>query len=184
MECIYNVSFDTHTNQCELEVQIIIHLQNLANQLPYAFIDIKKVTKSYIPTANTPVRIDVLKGQLANEYKIRLKREKPIGSKDITPRKRRTQMKIDTPKEVHDKQKAPVEAYDKQKAPEVVYDEQEALVEAYIEQKTLEEIRNKEITKRLRYLKIMRYQLVMCTMDINEIEMILLSIIFLPSKWP
>ena len=29
---------DPHTNQCELEVQRIIHLQNLANQLQDAFI--------------------------------------------------------------------------------------------------------------------------------------------------
>ena len=27
--------FDHCTNQCELEVQRIIHLQNIANQLPY-----------------------------------------------------------------------------------------------------------------------------------------------------
>ncbi|KAL6319511.1 hypothetical protein AAG906_014187 [Vitis piasezkii] len=51
---------DPRTNQCELEVQRIIHLQNLANQLPDAFIDTKKVTKSHIPAANTPARIDVL----------------------------------------------------------------------------------------------------------------------------
>ena len=51
--------FDPYTNQCELEVQRIIHLQNLPNQLPNAFIDTKKVTKSYIPAANTPAQIDV-----------------------------------------------------------------------------------------------------------------------------
>ena len=50
---------DSHTNQCELEVQRIIHLQNLANQLQNAFIDTKKVTKSYILVANTPTRIGV-----------------------------------------------------------------------------------------------------------------------------
>ena len=49
---------DPRTSQCELEVQRIIHLQNLANQLPDAFIDTKKVTKSHIPVANTPTRID------------------------------------------------------------------------------------------------------------------------------
>ena len=48
-----------HTNQCELEVQRIIHLQNLANQLQDAFINTKKVTKSYILVANTPAQIDV-----------------------------------------------------------------------------------------------------------------------------
>ena len=50
---------DPRTNQCELEVQRIIQLQNLANQLPNAFIDTKKVTKSHILVANTLVRIDV-----------------------------------------------------------------------------------------------------------------------------
>nr|CAN61870.1 hypothetical protein VITISV_002413 [Vitis vinifera] len=44
-----------------IEVQRIIHLQNLANQLQDAFIDTKKVTKSYISATNTPARIDVLK---------------------------------------------------------------------------------------------------------------------------
>ena len=85
-----------HTNQCELEVQMIIHLQNLANQLPNAFIDTKKVTKSHILAANTPTRIDVLVGQLTNESKIRLKRGRPVDSKDVTPWKRRTQEKLDT----------------------------------------------------------------------------------------
>ena len=51
---------DPRTNQCELEVQRIIYLQNLANQLPDTFIDIKKVTKSHILAANTPTQIDVL----------------------------------------------------------------------------------------------------------------------------
>ena len=81
---------DPRTNQCKLEVQRIIHLQNLANQLPDTFIDTKKVTKSHIPTANTPAQIDVPVGQLTNESKIHLKRSRPIGSKDVTPRKRRT----------------------------------------------------------------------------------------------
>ena len=49
--------FDHRTNQCELEVQMIIHLQNLANQLPDVFIDTKKVTKSHILAINTPARI-------------------------------------------------------------------------------------------------------------------------------
>ena len=53
---------DPRTNQYELEVQRIIHLQNLANQLLDPFIDTKKVTKSHISAANTPTRIDVLVG--------------------------------------------------------------------------------------------------------------------------
>ena len=87
---------DPRTTQCELEVQRIIHLQNLANQLPDAFIDTKKVTKSYILATNTPARIDVLIGQLTYESKIRMKRGKPVGSKDVTHRKRRTQEKLGT----------------------------------------------------------------------------------------
>ena len=106
--------FDPCTNQCELEVQKIIHLKNLANQLPDAFIDTKKVTNSCISIVNALKRIDVPKEQLENESKIRLNCGRPIGSKDITPRERKTQRRIDTPKEVHDKQKAPIEAYDKQ----------------------------------------------------------------------
>ena len=50
---------DQRTNQCELEVQMIIHLQNLTNQLPDSFVDTKKVTKSYIPVANVPARVDI-----------------------------------------------------------------------------------------------------------------------------
>ena len=73
--------FDPHTNQSELEVQRIIHLQNLVNQLPDEFTDTKKVTKSHVPTANTPTRIDVPKGQLANESQKRLKHGRLFGSK-------------------------------------------------------------------------------------------------------
>ena len=54
--------FDPRTNKSELEVQRIIHLQNLANQLPEAFTDTKKVTKSHVPAANTATKIDVPKG--------------------------------------------------------------------------------------------------------------------------
>ena len=71
-------------------------MQNFVNQLQDAFIDTKKVTKSYIPAANTPAQIDVPVGQLTNESKIRLKCGRFVGSKDITPRKRRTQEKLDT----------------------------------------------------------------------------------------
>ena len=81
---------DPFTNQCELEVQRTIHLQNLTNKLQDAFIDTKKVTKSYIPAANTPAHIDVLVGQLTNESKIRLKCGRLVGSNDVTPRKMRT----------------------------------------------------------------------------------------------
>ena len=38
---------------------MIIHLQNLANKLPDAFVDTKKVTKSHILAANVPARVDI-----------------------------------------------------------------------------------------------------------------------------
>ena len=72
---------------------MIIHLKNLANQLPDAFVDTKKVTKSHIPAANVPARVDITEGQKAYESKTRSKRGRPIGSKDITPPKRTTNEK-------------------------------------------------------------------------------------------
>ena len=36
-----------------------MHLQAIANQLPDAFTDTKRVTKSYIPVANAPARIEI-----------------------------------------------------------------------------------------------------------------------------
>ena len=68
---------DPHTKQSELEVQKIIHLQGLVNQLPDAFIDSTKVTKSHIPAANIQARIEIPTGKLqsimTNEPKPRLK---------------------------------------------------------------------------------------------------------------
>ena len=75
------------------------------------------MTKSHTSTANAPTQIYVLEGQLENESQIRLKHERLIGLKYITPRKRRIQMRIDTLEEGYDKQKALIEAYDKKKAP-------------------------------------------------------------------
>ena len=50
---------DPRTRMCEQEIQQIIHLQNFTNQLPDAFTDTKKVTKSHIPAANAPARIEI-----------------------------------------------------------------------------------------------------------------------------
>ena len=50
----------------------------------------------YISVANIPARIDVPIGQLTNESKIRLKCDRPVGSKDVTPWNRRTQEKLGT----------------------------------------------------------------------------------------
>ena len=123
-EITWNASVMSHfypcTNQNELEVQRIIHLKNFANQLPDAFIDTKKVTKSHVLAANTPTRINVHKGQLANESQKCLKRGRPFGSKDTTPRKRRTQ-----------RHNANIE--------------HNAYAKTYVEQGTLEEVHNKEV---------------------------------------
>ena len=93
---------DPRTKQFELEVQKIIHLQGLTNQLPDAFIDSIKVTKSHIPTVNIPTRIEIPTGKLqsimSNEPKPRLKRGRSIGSKDTIPRKRKSSIYM-TPKE-------------------------------------------------------------------------------------
>ncbi|GJQ91780.1 copia protein [Tanacetum coccineum] len=82
---------DPRTKECEQEVQRIIHLQRLANQLPDAFTNLKRIIKSHIPAANAPVKIDVPKehSKIANESKARLKRGRPIGSKDKNPRKKK-----------------------------------------------------------------------------------------------
>ena len=61
-------------------------MQNLANQLPDAFTNPKRVTTSYILAANAPVRIDVPLGlSVANEPKASVKRGQPVGSKDKNP---------------------------------------------------------------------------------------------------
>lgn len=56
--------------------------------LPDASTDPNRVTKSHVPAVNAPVEMDVLEGQqTASESKDRLKRDRPIGSKDKNPRK-------------------------------------------------------------------------------------------------
>ncbi|AES72275.2 hypothetical protein MTR_3g087960 [Medicago truncatula] len=88
---------DPQTKQCELEVQKIIHLQSLANQLPNAFSDPKSLTKSYMPTANAPIKMDVTIGQshISNKSQPRLKRGRSVGSKDKNPRTRKGAKKKD-----------------------------------------------------------------------------------------
>ncbi|KAK4394137.1 hypothetical protein Sango_1884500 [Sesamum angolense] len=77
----------------ELEVQRIIHLQSVANRLPNAFIDTKKVTKSHIPAENIPARLKVPEATLtqpkASESQISRKRGRPLGSKDANSRTRK-----------------------------------------------------------------------------------------------
>ena len=87
--------------------------------MPDAFIDSTKVTKSHIPAANISARIEIPTGKLqsimTNEPKPRLKRGRPVGSKDTIPRKRKSVISM-TPEE-HitikpqvDEQVAPTEA--------------------------------------------------------------------------
>ena len=85
---------DPRTKQSELEVQRILHLQDLADQLPDAFINPNKVIKSHIPAVNTPTHIEIPIGDsgnaIASTSKPRLKRGRPIRSKDSFPRKRKS----------------------------------------------------------------------------------------------
>ena len=124
--------YDPRTNQSELEVPRMIHLQNIANQLPDAFIGTKKVTRSHIPAANTPARIIVPEGQfgdvIANESRARLKRGRPIGSKDKVPWKRKEQVKT------HGEFKTPEEfgAPEKTTFPEQITDTTKTLDEVQV----------------------------------------------------
>jgi hypothetical protein len=52
-------SLDPRTKDTKLEVQRIINLQQLANNLPDAFTDIRGVSKSYIVAANAPERVEI-----------------------------------------------------------------------------------------------------------------------------
>ena len=99
---------------------MIIHLQSLANQLLYAFVDTKKVTKSHIHAENVPARVDITEGQKTFESKTRSKRGRPIGSKDITPRKRRTNGKQNDHEESNIENQIPEEIQNEQIAPEEV----------------------------------------------------------------
>ena len=99
---------------------MIIHLKNLSNQLPDAFVDTKKVTKSHIPAANVPAWVDITEEQKAYESKTRSKRGRPIGSKDITPRKRRTNEKQNDHEESNVENQIPEEIQHEQIAPEEV----------------------------------------------------------------
>ena len=55
--------FDPRTNQCELEVQRIIYLQNIENKLPDVFTNSEKVVKSHIFAENVAFRIEIFEGK-------------------------------------------------------------------------------------------------------------------------
>jgi Reverse transcriptase (RNA-dependent DNA polymerase)/GAG-pre-integrase domain/Integrase core domain len=79
---------DPPSKVCEQEVLKIIHLQNLANRLPDAFVDSKKVTKSHVPALNAPARVEIPpENPKLNESTARKKRGRPTGAKDQKPRK-------------------------------------------------------------------------------------------------
>ena len=60
---------------------MIIHFQNLANQLPDAFVDTKKVTKSHIPAANVPALVDITEGKKHLSLKHARSVGDPLGQK-------------------------------------------------------------------------------------------------------
>ncbi|GJR07708.1 disease resistance CC-NBS-LRR class family protein [Tanacetum coccineum] len=84
---------DPRTKQSEIEVKKIMHMQEIANQLPDAFTDTKRVTKSYIPVVYAPARVEIpdIKSddKVTQESTTCLKRGRPVGSKDKNPRKRK-----------------------------------------------------------------------------------------------
>ena len=111
---------DPRTKQSELEVQRIIYLQDLADQLSDAFTDPNKVLKSHIPAVNAPAHIEIPIGDsgnaIASTSKPRLKRGRPIGSKDSFPRKRKSN-KLLTPVEYNFDEITPEEPITIQSAP-------------------------------------------------------------------
>ena len=76
---------DPPTNQRELEVQKIVHLQTSYQMCSQIRFD--------IPTENVPSRVDVPKeqsdGNKINEPRVQLKRGRPAGSKDKNPWKKK-----------------------------------------------------------------------------------------------
>src|SRR4051812_9456785 len=87
---------DPRTSQSEIEVQRIIHLQRVANQMPDAFADTSKITRSYIDAVNVPAKIkitdDTAKAAI-DSSSTHPKFGRPVGAKDSVPRKRITNMR-------------------------------------------------------------------------------------------
>ena len=90
MECNGVAILRSTHSESELEVQRIIHLQNLANELPDAFTDHKRVTRSHIPAVNAPERVQVpLKAANSTVSAPNpRKRGRPPGAQDKVPRRR------------------------------------------------------------------------------------------------
>ncbi|KAM1134352.1 hypothetical protein ACFX19_044193 [Malus domestica] len=107
---------DPCTTQSKTEVCRILDLQSIAQSMLNAFTNLANVTRSYIPTAKAPTRIDVpkvrrntaLEGRIVSKgraaapptwhgtlaasqsFAPTLKRGKPPGSNDSQPQKRKT----------------------------------------------------------------------------------------------
>ena len=82
-------SLDPHTSESKLEVQRIIHLQNLANRLPDAFTNHKRVTRLHIPTVNALERVQVpQKVTISTVSSNPRKRGRTPGAQDKVPRRR------------------------------------------------------------------------------------------------
>ena len=99
---------DPRSALADSEVQRIIELENVADSMPDAFTDLAKMTRSHIPAANVPARIDIpqggceaaapnigggttttLGGRVVAEVAApQRKRGRPTGSMDTRPRKR------------------------------------------------------------------------------------------------
>ena len=93
---------DPRTAQCNNEVQRILNLQNVADSMPDAFSDIAKVTRSHIPAANMPARLEIPttgygattgvtttpSGGVVEAVVPQRKRGRPLGSMDSRPLKK------------------------------------------------------------------------------------------------
>ncbi|GJT84799.1 hypothetical protein Tco_1066516 [Tanacetum coccineum] len=80
---------DPRTKQSKIEVQKIMHMQEIANQLPDAFTDTKRVTRSYIPAINAQTRVEIpdvkSDDKFTQESKACLKRGRQVGTQNIAP---------------------------------------------------------------------------------------------------
>nr|GEW22374.1 putative RNA-directed DNA polymerase [Tanacetum cinerariifolium] len=95
---------DPRTKQSETEVKKIMHMQEIANQLPDAFTYTKRVTRDYIPAVNAPARVEIpdvkYDDKVTQESKALLKRGRPIGFKDKNPRKRKATRNSTIPEDI------------------------------------------------------------------------------------
>ncbi|XP_004309292.1 PREDICTED: uncharacterized protein LOC101304635, partial [Fragaria vesca subsp. vesca] len=100
--------YDPHTSQSEREVKCILELQKVADTMPDSFSEIAKVTRSDIPAANVPARLEVPRKGTAipglgtaavdgaahgggmEAVAPQRKRGRPPGSVDMRPRKKLT----------------------------------------------------------------------------------------------